>query len=44
MVVFYCQHANGVYQHDFIYWLGNCISEGDISWWIVPGTIDLLEY
>ena len=44
MVVFYTRWYDGTMRHDFIEGLGNCICETDVSWWAVPGTLELLDY
>lgn len=43
MVVFYYQSYDNVRRIDFIRWLGNCVNDADISYWAVPGTLEMLE-
>lgn len=43
MVVFYTLNQDGTRRIDFIKWLGNCVCETDVSYWAVPGTLEMLE-
>jgi len=40
MVVFYCMMWNETRAYSFIRYLGDSISDGDISWWAIPGTLE----
>lgn len=42
MTVFYSNYMGGC-RIDFIRWLGDAICDADISYWIVPGTLNLNE-
>jgi hypothetical protein len=41
MVVFYYVRHDGTHQISFIRWLGDLIYETDISYWAVPGTLEV---
>ena len=40
MTVFYSTWYDGTFRYSFVRYLGEVITEADLSWWIVPGTLE----